>query len=100
MLKDMGTRLKNLRIQNNLSRKQVAELLGVSVSVIGLYENGERLPSLPALVKLSAIYKASLDYIAGSQVSSSPSSISLDGLTERQIQVIKQMVDCFRNPGL
>jgi len=31
--------------------KQVAELVGVSVSTIGLYESNERLPSLPVLVK-------------------------------------------------
>ena len=101
MFAEMGLRLKNLRLQNNLSRKQVSELAGVSVSVIGLYESGERLPSLSILMKLSAIYKASLDYIpTGSQPPSSPSMVSLEGLTERQTQIIKQTIACFRNPRL
>jgi len=48
MVKDLGNKLKTLRVKNQLSRKQVADLVGVSVSTIGLYESSERLPSLPS----------------------------------------------------
>lgn len=39
MINNLGDKLKSARIQNKLSRKVVAELTGVSVSMIGLYES-------------------------------------------------------------
>lgn len=95
MIKDLGNRLRMQRINNNLSRKQVADLVGVSVSMIGLYETGERVPSLPIIMKLSAQYKVSVDYLLGmNQASYQP--ISLDGLSEKQIKLVKQLIECFR----
>lgn len=63
MLENLGDKLKTLRVNNQLTRKQVAELIGVSVSTIGLYESNERLPSIPVLVKLASQYKTSVDYL-------------------------------------
>ena len=63
MFENLGSKLKTLRMKNQLSRKQVAELIGISVSMIGFYENSERLPSLPILVKLASLYKVSVDYL-------------------------------------
>lgn len=96
MLKNLGYKLKTLRVRNQLSRKQVAELVGVSVSTIGLYESNERLPSLPVLVKLACQYKTSVDYLLNIDTSDK-NSLSLDGLTDKQIKVLKMTAECFRN---
>lgn len=88
MLKNLGYKLKTLRVRNQLSRKQVAELVGVSVSTIGLYESNERLPSLPVLVKLACQYKTSVDYLLNIDTSDK-NSLSLDGLTDKQIKALK-----------
>ena len=96
MLKNLGYKLKTLRVRNQLSRKQVAELVGVSVSTIGLYESNERLPSLPVLVKLACQYKTSVDYLLNIDTSDK-SSLSLDGLTDKQIKALKMTAECFRN---
>ena len=93
MLKNLGYKLKTLRVRNQLSRKQVAELVGVSVSTIGLYE---RLPSLPVLVKLACQYKTSVDYLLNIDTSDK-NSLSLDGLTDKQIKALKMTAECFRN---
>ena len=95
MIENLGDKLKMLRINNKLSRKQAAELVGVSVSLIGLYETGERIPSLPIIMKLSAQYKVSIDYLLGNKVTTGK-SISVEGLTEKQIQAVKQIVECLR----
>ena len=96
MLKNVGYKLKTLRVRNQLSRKQVAELVGVSVSTIGLYESNERLPSLPVLVKLACQYKTSVDYLLNIDTSDK-NSLSLDGLTDKQIKALKMTAECFRN---
>ena len=46
MFENLGDKLTTLRVNQNLSRKQVAERVGVSLSMIGLYETGERQPSV------------------------------------------------------
>ncbi|MCM1220933.1 MAG: helix-turn-helix domain-containing protein [Lachnospiraceae bacterium] len=95
MIKDLGNKLKTCRIQNQYSRKQVAELVGISVSMVGLYESGERLPSLPVLVKLAHLYKVSTDYLLGVTAYNND-TLSLTGLTENQVKAVKLTVDCFR----
>ena len=96
MLKNLGDKLKSARINSNLSRNQVADLVGVSVSMIGHYETGERVPSVEILLKLASQYKVSIDYLLGNTITSS-TSLSVDGLTYKQIQAVKQVIDCFRN---
>ena len=95
MLGDLGNKLKTLRVNNKLSRKQVAELVGVSASTIGLYESGERIPSVMVLVKLATQYKTSVDYLLGID-NTEKEMLSLEGLTDKQIKALKTTVECFR----
>ncbi len=53
-------------------------------------------PSLNILIKLSAIYKVSVDYLLGTD-SSTRNVLYLDGLTDKQITALKLTADCFRN---
>lgn len=96
MIENLGTKLKNARLNHNLSRKQAGELVGVTATMIGHYETGERMPSLTVLLKLARNYKVSIDYLLGNPVSST-NTLSLDGLTPKQIDVLKQTAECFRN---
>lgn len=96
MFENLGNNLKSLRTKNQLTRKQVADLVGVSVSTIGLYESGERLPSLPVLVKLATQYKTSVDYLLNTDINNK-NSLSLEGLTEKQVKALKMTAECFRN---
>lgn len=96
MFEDLGNKLRNLRVNSDLSRKQVAELVGVTASMIGLYETGDRLPSLSIIVKLATQYKVSVDYLLDCNTRSTD-TLSLDGLTDNQIKAVKMTVDCFRN---
>ena len=96
MFENLGNKLKTLRINSNLSRKQVAELIAVTPSMIGLYETGERLPSLPVIVKLATHYRVSVDYLLDCNTKLTD-TLSLDGLTDNQIKALKLTVDCFRN---
>lgn len=95
MLENLGIKLKTLRVSNKLSRKQIAELVGISASMIGLYETGQRLPSIPILIKLATHYKVSLDYLLDTEIQKNV--LSLEGLTDKQIKALKITAECFRN---
>ncbi len=41
ILKEMGNRLKKIRLQHNLTQKQMSEEVGLSVSTISLIEQGK-----------------------------------------------------------
>ncbi|MBR5565345.1 MAG: helix-turn-helix transcriptional regulator [Roseburia sp.] len=96
MFENLSTKLKSARISNNLTRKQAGDLVGVSSTMIGHYETGERMPSLTVLTKLASNYKVSIDYLLDNQTSSTD-TLPLDGLTAKQIDVLKQTAECFRN---
>lgn len=49
-------RLKHYRQKRDLSQRQLAAMLGVSPSIIALYERGERQPSFQALCTLGDFF--------------------------------------------
>lgn len=95
MINGFGQRLKLARIQKNLSRKQVAEIVGVTANLIGLYETNERLPSLPVFMKLSSCYGISADYLLGCEMPGNE-CLSIAGLTDQQIRALKLTISCFK----
>ena len=72
MIKDLSTKLKELRMSQNLSRADVAKKLEISPSIISGYETGERTPSTENLLALSYLYKCSTDYLLGKSNEKSP----------------------------
>lgn len=56
-------RLKDLREDNDLTQKQIAEHLHIKQNTYSQYENGQRQIPIGALVQLAKLYKTSVDYI-------------------------------------
>ena len=94
MINGLAERLILSRKKMGLSRKQVSEIIGVSESLIGLYESGTRQPSLHALIKLSSLYKVTTDYLLGCEPKSG-NAVSLSGLTEEQLKAVDLIIQCF-----
>lgn len=61
----MKLRIRELREDNDLTQKQVADLLMCDQSLYSKYERGERDIPLKLLIMLSDHYNVSLDYIVG-----------------------------------
>lgn len=59
--KEIGERLVKLR--GDISRDTVAKSIGVSVSAISMYENGERIPRDAIKIKLADFYSRSVQEI-------------------------------------
>lgn len=58
-------RLKELRLENGLSCKQIAEKLCVSTRLVHFWESGERECNFDMLLKLSELLNTSTDYLLG-----------------------------------
>ncbi|MBQ8110971.1 MAG: helix-turn-helix transcriptional regulator [Clostridia bacterium] len=85
--------IRELRIQRHMTQTELANMLGVSKSVISAYENGIHLPPYDILVHISGIFGVSCDYLLG--VAGTP-SISTEGLTDLQIQALLRIADELR----
>lgn len=96
MITGLAKRLQMSRINCELSRKQVAEIIDVSESTIGLYESGNRQPSLSILMKLAKTYNVTSDYLLDIEINNND-SISLAGLTFEEKQAVQQLIKTLKH---
>ncbi|MBQ2848377.1 MAG: helix-turn-helix transcriptional regulator [Clostridia bacterium] len=61
----MKLRIKDMREDNDLTQKQISEMLLCDQSLYSKYERGEREIPLKILVALADYYKVSIDYLIG-----------------------------------
>lgn len=61
-----GKRLKFLRLQRNLSQRELSEYVGMAHSTISLYENEQREPDHATLVKFANFFDVTTDFLLGS----------------------------------
>jgi len=61
-------RLKYLRKKHNLKQSDLAKILNISDSAIGLYEQGRRNPDKDTLIALSQYFEVTVDYLLGLEV--------------------------------
>ncbi len=94
-------RIKQLRKEFGFTQQDLANKLNCSKSIIGLYENELRKPSMEILLKLSRIFDCNIDYLLGvSNVRSIPDLDDLDiafsngikGLNEENRETLKNIM--------
>lgn len=90
---NFGKVLKDLRLKAGLTQKQLAAQIGVTKSVVSFYELQERIPSPTILVKLSATFHVSTDFLLGID---NIERLDVSGLTEDDIKVVSLMIDALR----
>lgn len=93
---NMGKKLKALRIEKNLTQKQIAERIGLAISAISSYESGTRYPSYDVLIEFAHIFHVSTDYLLGM---TDKRLIDVSELNEHEIELISQLVDTIRLKG-
>lgn len=64
-LKILGNNIKAIRIKNNLSQENIAEILGVTQACITRYEKGIINISVSNLYKFAKEFKISINYLCG-----------------------------------
>ena len=64
----LAKRIRWLRVQRGETRGQLAKLVGVSLSLVSLWENEKRMVSGTHLMKICEVCKVSLDFMCNSQL--------------------------------
>lgn len=58
-------KIRDLRIDHDLSQAQIAEIIGSTKNQVGKYERGEQEMPIKHLINLCNYYNVSADYILG-----------------------------------
>lgn len=85
----LGENIKELRLQRGLNQPQLGNQLGVSKQCISNWENGNLMPSIDMLIRISDFFNVSTDYLLGRETEE---SINVSKLTDEQKASIRKLV--------
>ena len=102
-------KLRYLRLQNELSQKELARKIDLSSNIICEYEKGRSQPNIDTVLKLAEIFNCSVDYLLGREddfgfiqssadeyTSTEKRIISIyRGLSEREKTLFDNLVNSF-----
>ncbi|MCR5824183.1 MAG: helix-turn-helix domain-containing protein [Lachnospiraceae bacterium] len=60
-------RIKEIRIQKNITQKDLADAVGINMSVLSRYENGKTEPTAKRLVEIAKALDVDVDYLLGTE---------------------------------
>ncbi len=75
----LGEKLQKGRKEAGLSQEELAEQLGVSRQAVSRWENDNGYPEMEKMIRLSQIYRVSLDYLAGNAQGQSTEAMAGNG---------------------
>ena len=79
-------RLLDLRKENNMKQKDIEVKLNLGPNAISKYENGRSKPNIQTLIKMSEIFKCSVDYLLG--LSSIRNPYTSDNFSPKEAEII------------
>ncbi len=65
---DFASAIKRLRIERGITQEQLASMLKVSRSTIGMYETGSREPDFETCEAIADIFNVDMDYLLGRSI--------------------------------
>ena len=94
-----GERLKNLRLSKKMKQEELASVLNISKSAVGMYERNEREPSYEILEKISTYFDKSVDYLLTGREKIKEKNngnlffFDMEGLDDEEIEDIKRHIE-------
>lgn len=76
-----GYRLRDLRNKKELSQQELSSDLGISKAALSYYENGQRVPDIDILLKISDYFNVSADYLLG-RTKATSTDMDLQGICD------------------
>ena len=65
MANSIGFKISELRKSANMSQFQLAKVLDIATSTLGMYETGKREPSLKVMQRIADYFNVTTDYLLG-----------------------------------
>ena len=101
-------RARDIREDSDMTQAQVADILFVNRRTYSCYETGSRMIPPYILSRIADLFNTSVDYLMGrtdekkpypksKDPNVSPSTVDVTGLTDEQIQHIKNFVDDLKS---
>ena len=82
-----------LRKDKKMTQKQLAELVGVSMSFMGLIERGERKASLETIVSIANALEVGLNYLLSASLNNVSSELKTDMTLSQRNQMRQMLTD-------
>lgn len=61
----LGDNLRNYRMKQNLSEREVSKMLHVDITTISKYEHNVRTPDIYMMIRFADVYNVTLDRLVG-----------------------------------
>jgi len=90
----LAGKIKLLREAAEMTQAELARLFGLSRSSVNAWEMGLSVPSTQYVVELAKRFNVSTDYLLGIE---DTATISIDGLTQKQVSALLDTINCFKN---
>ena len=93
---DLGTKIKNIRYNNNLSQEEMSKILKVNRNYLSRIETNKSLPTAEVLIKLAECFSISIDSLLGLDMDSK----EVNELRNGKIKKITQYCNSLSNQEL
>ena len=84
-----STRIKLLRLKQGMSQAELAESIGVAVSIVGMYEQGRREPDFPTFLSMCIKLNTTPDYVLGLEKRFKPKLFEIEALLSEFTEEMK-----------
>ena len=88
----MNERIKQLRLERNLTQNALAQAIGVTRASVNAWESGSSMPNAGCIISLARYFATSSDYILGLDNSC---TINLDSMNDDEKEIIVTLARCF-----
>ena len=89
--------LKKLRMKKGLKQKELADYLHVSVSTVGMWEQGRNEPDVKRLEELADFFGVTVDYLLGREIATSTQEKTIEDTIKKLEEVTEQLKHIFRD---
>lgn len=90
----IADKIKLLRVRHDMTQTELAKKLGITRSSVNAWEMGISVPSTQYVIELAHIFNVSSDYLLGIKQTA---AINVEGLSDKEVAVLSELIECFRN---
>ena len=93
---DLGTKIKNIRYNHNISQYEMAKILEINRNYLSRIETNKSLPTSEILIKVARSFNVSIDSLLGINGEGKDAEIQ----KKNKIKKINQLCSCLNNKDL